>query len=200
MIRYWASAAMVLWAGAACGGENLIRNPSFEEADSRGAPAAWQVSGNARRVEQTLRRDRGRDGEHCAQLVCSRFTGGTPDAHAMVCQMGVPVRQGKSYRLVLWARAEEIKGDVVEVALSDTANWSNCGLQESFAPTPQWRRYEFVFRATRTCSASTRLQIWFASTGTLWLDDVELVETGRDLYQPGQVFHARVLVLPRAIP
>jgi hypothetical protein len=191
MMRLLAWAAVSLSASVAGGAGNLVRNPSFEEqSDRNGAPAAWQASGNPRRVAQTLRLDRGRDGKHCARLACTRFTGGTPDAHAMICQMGVPVRQGQSYRLVLWARAEKLEGDTVQVALSDTSNWSNCGLQESFAPTPQWSRCEFVFRATRTCSASTRFQIWFTSTGALWLDDVELVEIGRDFYHPGQVIAA----------
>jgi len=201
MAPCFAWTAVLLAVGTACGAENLVRNPSFEaELGRNGVPATWQTSGNPRQVAQMLRLDRGRDGKRCARLACTRFTGGTPDAHAMICQMGVPVRQGQSYRLVLWARAENLEGDTVQVALSDTANWSNCGLQESFAPTPQWSRYEFVFRATRTCAASTRFQIWFTSTGTLWLDDVELVELGRELFHPGQVIAAagHVNLIPNA--
>jgi len=190
MARWFPWAAVFLAAGVASAAENLVRNPSFEETGDKGGPAVWQTSGNARRVTQALSSDRGRDGNRCARLACTKFAGGTPDSHAMICQMGVPVKQGSSYRLTLWARAEGLGGDTVQVALSDTSNWQNCGLQESFAPTPEWGKQEFIFRATRTCAASTRFQIWFNSTGTLWLDDVELVETGRDLYRPGQIISA----------
>lgn len=191
MARWLIWAAVWLSAGVACAAENLVRNPSFEAAaDQKGFPPAWQTSGNRQRVAQALSLDRGRDGKNCARLACTRFAGGTPDSHAMICQMGVPVKQGTSYRLTLWARAEALAGDVVQVALSDTSKWQNCGLQESFAPTSHWTKQEFIFRATRTCNATTRFQIWFNSTGTLWLDDVELVEMGRDLYRPGQIVSA----------
>lgn len=195
MARWLIWAAVWLSAGVACAAENLVRNPSFEAAaDQKGFPPAWQTSGNRQRVSQALSLDRGRDGKNCARLACTRFAGGTPDSHAMICQMGVPVKQGTSYRLTLWARAEALAGDVVQVALSDTSKWQNCGLQESFAPTSQWTKQEFIFRATRTCAASTRFQIWFNSTGTLWLDDVELVEIGRDLYRPGQIISGASVV------
>jgi len=190
MAQWFAWTMALLAADVATAAENLVRNPSFEESDHKGGPAAWQMSGNARRVAQSLSADRGRDGKSRARLACTRFAGGTPDSHAMICQMGVPVKQGSSYRLTLWARAEGLGGDTVQVALSDTSKWDNCGLQESFAPTPEWGKHEFFFRATRTCAASTRFQIWFSSTGTLWLDDVELVELGRDLYRPGQIIPA----------
>lgn len=193
----------MVWLATATVGaaENLVRNPGFEEpADRNGLPQAWQLSGNRQRVAQTLSVDRGRDGKQCGRLACTRFAAGTPDSHAMICQMGVPVKQGVSYRLTLWARAEALAGDTVDVALSDTSRWDNCGLQDSFAPGTDWARFEFFFRATRTCGESTRFQIWFNSTGTLWLDDVELVELGRDVLRPGKVVSAvaSINLLPNA--
>lgn len=186
----WAAFGLVvgLVAGWAAGAENLVKNPSFEEdADRNGVPDHWAASGAPDHVQQKLAIDRARDGKRCARLECTKFRAGPSYAHAMLCQMGVPVRQGLSYRLSFWARSENLQADTVAVAISDTSNWSNCGLQDSFVPTSEWTRYEFVFRATRTCTDKTRFQIWFLSTGTLWMDDVELVEIGRDLYQPGQI-------------
>lgn len=118
----------------------------------------------------------------------------------MICQMGVPVRSGRSYRVAFWARAEDIGSEAVSIALSDTSDWSNCGLQDAFLPTPEWTRYEFVFRATRDCAAQSRLQIWFNSTGTLWLDDVVFEEAPRDLRRPGHVIAAdgRKNLIPNA--
>jgi len=177
-------------AGIAPGQENLVKNPSFEEgADARGVPHGWQASGDPNSVAQTLRLDRGRDGKGCARLACTRFAGRSPASHAMLCQMGVPVQRGRLYRLAFWARAEQIGSETVSIALSDTAGWQNCGLEDMFVPTPRWERFENVFRATRDVGPSSRLQIWFNSTGTLWIDDVELRQLGpgEEPFRPGQI-------------
>lgn len=173
---------------AAPAAPNLVRNPSFEEDAGRdGMPPHWRFSGDSRRVRQTLSLDAGRDGKRCARLDCTRFEAGNPACHAMLCQMDVPVKAGTAYRLTLWARAERIGAEIVSIAISDTRAWANCGLDDAFYPTRDWQPYEFLFRATRDCPAESRLQIWFGSTGTLWVDDVAMAEAGRDLYRPGQV-------------
>jgi len=185
-----ALAFLTIWTAAltAVAGENLARNPSFQtDADADGTPDEWRWSGDGRLVTQTLAQDEGRDGNRCARLTCTKYTAGNPAAHAMLCQMGVPVERGKNYQVTFWARGEEIAGDVVSVALSDTSVWTNCGLEGAFVPSPDWKQHQFVFRATRDCAEKSRFQIWFNSTGTLWLDDVEFREAGRDLYHPGRV-------------
>jgi hypothetical protein len=175
-----------LTASFGAAGENRLRNPSFEtDADRDGQPDHWAAEGDRDTVEQTLRLDTGRDGRRCARLACTRFRKENPASHAMVCQLGIPVQRGKVYRVSLWVRAEGIVGEMVSVALSDTETWQSCGLQDGFLATREWVRHEFHFRAERTCGQGSRFQIWFASTGTLWLDDVEFVETGEELYRPG---------------
>jgi lysophospholipase L1-like esterase len=175
------------------GQTDLVKNPSFEEdRNARGVPDNWQTSGDGRLVTQTLSLDQGRDGKRCARLSCTRFERGNAASHAMLCQMGVPVRRGATYRVRFWARAEGIVGDVVSVALSDTSVWANCGLEDVFAPTAQWAQYESLFRATRDCPKASRFQIWFTSTGTLWVDDMEFVEVdpSQGLVRPGHVIPA----------
>ena len=108
----------------------------------------------------------------------------------MLCQMDIPVRRGAGYRLSFWAKGQGIADQVVSVALSDTSVWAECGLQDSFVPTPQWTQYDFVFRASRDCPKGSRLQIWFLSTGDLWLDDVVFEEAGDQLYRPGEIIAA----------
>jgi hypothetical protein len=66
---------------------------------------------------------------------------------------------------------------LVRVALVNTRIWDDVGLQDVFHPTNRWQKYEFYFQSTSDLRAEdSRLQIWFNSTGTLWLDDVELRE------------------------
>ena len=171
--------------------ENLARNPSFEvDADGNGLPDEWRTSGDSRLVEQSLTSEAGRDGRRCAHLTCTGFQPGNPAAHAMLCQMDIPVRRGAGYRLSFWAKGQGIADQVVSVALSDTSVWAECGLQDSFVPTPQWTQYDFVFRASRDCPKGSRLQIWFLSTGDLWMDDVVFEEAGDQLYRPGEIIAA----------
>ena len=186
-------ACWIIWMVAvpALGQANLVRNAGFEtDADQDGAPDEWRASGD-QHVTQQLALDRGRDGSRCARLACTEFAAVTPASHVMLCQMGVPVQRGKTYRVTFWARGEGITGDMVSVALSDTSVWANCGLEGAFAPTPEWKPYEFIFRATRDCADKSRFQIWFSSTGTLWVDDMEFQEAGADLYHPGHIIPAQ---------
>jgi len=150
---------------------NLVFNPSFDSDDG------WATAG-AREVAQTLRFETGRDGGRCARLDCTAFTGDGPSHHAMLCQVGkVGVQRGQWYRLTFWARATGLRGGV-DVALTNTRTWENAGLQEAFLPQSDWQRFEMLFQAKADLPASdSRFQFWFKGTGTLWVDDVSLVET-----------------------
>ena len=62
----------------------------------------------------------------------------------------------------------------------NTRGWVSSGLNEAFNPGPRWAPVDFLFEAQASVPADTsRFQIWFKSTGTLWLDDLSLVETTR---------------------
>ncbi|MEZ8219313.1 hypothetical protein B0813_002850 [Candidatus Fervidibacteria bacterium JGI MDM2 SSWTFF-3-K9] len=158
---------------------NLVPNGDFErDENGDGVPDFWTTAG-APHVKQQLVRDVGRDGKgFSGKLVCSEFGNGTPASHAMICQgRTIGVQRGRWYRLSFWAKAEGIKTGIVGVALVNTRIWNDVGLRDFFTPTIQWQRHKFFFQATSDLPAKeSRLQIWFNSTGTLWLDDVELVE------------------------
>ncbi|MCX7969664.1 MAG: carbohydrate binding domain-containing protein, partial [Armatimonadetes bacterium] len=169
----------LLLCGVLVAQTNLVPNGDFErDENGDGIPDFWSVAG-APHVKQQLVRDVGRDSKgFSGKLVCTEFGDGTPASHAMICQVGtVGVQRGRWYRLSFWAKAEGIRTGMVRVALVNTRVWGDVGLQDVFAPTSNWQRYEFFFQATSDLLAKeSRLQIWFNSTGTLWLDDVELVE------------------------
>jgi hypothetical protein len=173
------STVFVLNVATFCHAEtNLVANGSFEQSQVRtGLPEDWSSAGNPA-IKQQLTLDTGRDGQRCAKLDCREFIGDGPDFHAMICQVGkVGVRQSQWYRLTLWAKAANLKAGAVEVALVNTRGWDNVGLAEAFTPRLQWERFVFLFRARGDVPAATsRLQFWFKSTGTLWLDDVVLAE------------------------
>ena len=170
---------LVAVAPGQAGEPNLVANGSFEQSQTRpGLPDDWSCAGN-RAVKQVLSLDTGRDGKQCAKLSCTEFTGDAPDSHAMICQVGkASVWPGQWYRLTFWAKGQGIRGGAVEVALSDTRRWENAGLEEAFTPGAQWQQFDFLFRGKENlAAAASRLQFWFKSTGTLWLDDVVLDES-----------------------
>jgi hypothetical protein len=182
---------LCLSAGVGFAGTNLVRNPGLDvDANRDGVPDAWRAAGDQKLVTQSLTLDAGRSGR-CGKLACTAFAPGNPAAHAMVCQMDVPVRRGANYRVSFWAKGSGIRDEVVSVALSDTRSWQNCGLNDAFTPAPDWERHEFLFAATRDCPTGSRFQLWFKSTGTLWLDDVVFEEAEGELRRPGHLIPSK---------
>ena len=181
---------------------NLVGNGNFEaDVDNDGIPDRWATAG-AEQVKQVLRRDAGRDGKgFAAKLECTAFESGVPSSHAMLGQVGVvSVQRGKWYRLTLWARGEGITGREVKVGLSNTNPWGSAGLSDAVTVSSQWKRHEVLFKATADLPAETsRLQFWFNSTGTLWMDDVELAETDvRPQWHPQLVTEGRTNTVPNS--
>ncbi len=163
-------------AQAATFSPNLVANGDFEAAATPGAlPEAWQMSGR-REIAQTLSLDVGHTGRHAAKLACTRYVGGTPDSHVMMCQVGqVPVEPGVWYRLSFWVKGTELAKPLGEVAISNTRIWGPSGIAGQFVVDRVWRQVELFSKATHAVSAdASRLQFWFHGTGTMWFDEIVL--------------------------
>ncbi|MCX6362233.1 MAG: hypothetical protein NT029_20750 [Armatimonadetes bacterium] len=168
-------AMALLGTGRAAAEVNLVANGEFRELDA-GKPAAWEMSGDARSVSQTLTVG-AQGGRSFGQLTCTRFSPDGPASHAMVAQVGhVRLTEGTAYEFSCRARQQGIRGRSISVAVSDMSDWSNCGLSKSLQVGAEWRAYRVVFRATRAVERTGRLQIWFNETGTLDLTEVAIVE------------------------
>jgi hypothetical protein len=154
---------------------NIVPNGDFEEdRDGDGMADHWRFSGD-KGVAVTWERDEGFTGRFSQKLTCTRFTYLSPASHAMLCQVNtVRLEKGRWYKLSFAAKQEGIRSRAVQVAIVNMKDWRDCGLRESFRVPRKWKRFEFVFRATETITDRVRLQFWYTSTGTLWLDDVRL--------------------------
>ena len=165
-------------SAALCGSvraESLVHNGSFDLVGADGSLDGWAAAGLPaieQRVTSAVDPERGK----VAQLTCTRFVPGSPASHAMIAQeRRVGVRRGQWYRLRFLSRGADIGAGAVHVALSNTRDWSNTGLYGSFLPSAKWEPQEFIFQATQDLRPEdSRLQIWFGSTGSLWLDDVDM--------------------------
>ena len=155
---------------------NLVANGSFELAQLNPAlPDYWSAPGRPK-VKERISLDVGRDGKRCARLEGLDLSPAAP--HPMLYQTHtVSVVKGHWYRLTFWAQAQGIKSGLVECALADTKGWKATGLGENFPAPSQWQPFEFRFCAQEDVpAANSRLQFWFKSTGTLWVDDVVLAD------------------------
>lgn len=158
---------------------NLVANGSFEEGvGADGVPLGWAASGSSE-VGQRLGTEAGPAGGRCARLVCDRFGKQSPSTHAMICQVGkVGLARGRWYKLAFRTKGEGIKGGTVSVGINRTRPWRQVALGDTFFVGPEWERQEFLFAAKEDLVADvSRLQFYYYSTGTLWIDDVELAET-----------------------
>jgi hypothetical protein len=168
---------IAMTASSLCSGQgtDMIRNGDFElDTNGDGMADSWQFSGD-KGVIVNWARDAGFTGQFSQRLQCTQFTSTSSASHAMLCQLNaLQLEKGQWYKISFAAREQGIPGGGVQVAISDTQLWQNCGLDESFRARLAWREFEFVLQATATISDHVRLQFWYTSTGTFWLDNVRL--------------------------
>ena len=88
----------------------------------------------------------------------------------------------------------------VDVGLSNTRTWAESGLLGSFPVQASWQPVEVTFQAKADVPAeASRLQIWFGSTGVLWLDDVSLAPVDiRTRYLPEIAVEGRRNLIPNS--
>lgn len=174
-------AVLVLIAGAfpAFGQANRVLNGGFEDVVD-GRPAHWALEGDAT-VVQTLTSDAGVTAGRAAKLDCTAFRRTTRDGYAMLVQRApFKLEEGKWYRFSCWTRQEGMGSGLVTVELmADTQAvnpYSTIILFQQIAVQHQWHRTERYFRASPATAENAKLHFYFDFTGTLWVDDVEIVE------------------------
>jgi len=154
---------------------NLVANGDFSKVE-KGRLAQWSTSGDAtvtQKLEAAVE-----DGKPCAKLVCTRCEGSGGPSHAMLAQVGVVrLEKDRFYEFSCRARAEGILSRRATVAIRDMSDWHPCGLMMDLRLDRSWRVFRQVFKATSSVDRTGRLQFWFAEPGTLYVDDVRIVET-----------------------
>jgi len=164
-------------AGAsAVPGRNLIANGDFAaDSDGDGMADYWHFSGDEG-VKVTWSRGEGLAGRQAQSLTCTSFVDSGPASHAMLAQDDTfALEEGHWYRISFNAKGD-LPGRAASVAIQQTGPWEMLGLHAMFRVLPEWKHHSFAFRARKSVDKNLRLQIWFTEPGTLWLDDVQLVE------------------------
>jgi hypothetical protein len=92
----------------------------------------------------------------------------------MLAQYDVPVKEGQWYRISFRARSEGLRGNRVNMTITDTSKWQSLFEYQRFAPDEQWKQFTFEVESKGTASSQTRFQLWHSSTGTVWFSDVRM--------------------------
>ncbi len=175
MDRSWACVAVMLltvvWCGAQENGSLVVNGDFSVDADADGIADGWRFVPNAppEELRATLSMEPLPGGGFAQKIDCSHFETG----HVMLAQVGtVSIQRGQWYELVVRFRGENLSE--AWVLMQDTDGWKPVSRSFSLRPREQWREVRLLFEAKRDSHQTNRLQVWFTSTGTLWLSDLRI--------------------------
>ena len=94
-----------------------------------------------------------------------------PSGHYKVWQAPIPMTQGQTYTLSLWARGTAAQTLEVEL-YGDDCPGLRCWFGREFCLSNQWTRFESSFVSSGT--AATGLNLFLREPGTVWVDDLSL--------------------------
>jgi hypothetical protein len=154
---------------------NAIPDGGFEK-----EPTAWKNQTQCARLRYSLDASQFHTGGRSARIDCLELV--PPEAQSTLrfsawgrwYQTGIPVKAGKTYRLRVWVRTSDTFAGSVNVWVS---GGGEKGTLEARALNTEGMWKEVVF--DRVVPASDVVSIYLNlmnGTGTVWFDDVELVE------------------------
>jgi hypothetical protein len=182
--RYGTTADLAAaWSqGQSGAGKELLRNA--------GEAASWVVQ-DTNGVTSKLERVEG-------GLRWSADRAGTELWHLQIFQTGLPLEDGKTYTVTLEARLGKGSQQDVEVsAMLDQADWHNVGLTKTAILGPDYRTFEWSFRAENVVQGHGRLNISLRNEpGVVELRSVRLRTGAPPTLSAGQTIEASSVPLP----
>ncbi|MBU0596475.1 hypothetical protein KJ567_07315 [Candidatus Bipolaricaulota bacterium] len=167
------TALLLFGLGTVAVADNLVPNPSFEEAAPGGKlPTCWsQPRGNP----IDLRDDRGHTGNRYVRMVDRDAKESIP-----LESRRLPARAGGSYKASAWMRTADKGGPGVYINFyDDVGTRIHNVFQRATGPTDGWVRVEVGAVAPRdTMEVSVSVYSYVGDVGSFDFDDVELTVTG----------------------
>ncbi|MBN2310438.1 MAG: carbohydrate binding domain-containing protein, partial [Candidatus Hydrogenedentes bacterium] len=145
--------------------ENLLRNGSLDAAGPGGVPEHWRFVAGDRsswRMEEVAGRG------HVAAISASA------QDDTLSVRQSIDLDPDKEYTLSFWVKSEQASADVQVGVINSGWTWSR--FTAPIAGTSDWRQVRLGVRPR--VSPSHEVVIWGrpGATGTVWLDDISLVE------------------------
>lgn len=155
---------------------NLVQNGGFESS----LPGTWQLDIQQGKATESQDTTVSADGSSSARVTVT--DAGDVAYRISFEQENLPLVAGMHYRVQFWARADAPRTITVHTQ-GGAPNFPDYSLNAQFPISTTWNFYTTSFAAPVTANDG-RLQFWVGDmTGNVWLDDVQLVATGPDLYR-----------------
>lgn len=171
--------ALSVFLALQAGATNLVTNGALETWAS-GVPTGWSHTVDpSNGVTSTLTSDTGVSGLS-AKIHCTVFPAPgmeTPTSHADLYQTTIAFKAGTTYKVSFAARSAA-NNQTARVAIYDTSTWAYVPLYQYLSLNTGWQNYIFYVTPTQDIAAGSSL-LWFTldAVGTVWLDNVEVVDT-----------------------
>ncbi len=109
---------------------------------------------------------------------CTNFVTGNAGGNCRFAKL-VNCDSNKSYSMSAWIKTQNIKGgDIQMLALGGVSGQSLTFTQLSIPATSDWTRVEVNFNSLGNTSIRLYVGIWGGSSGTMWMDDFSVHESG----------------------
>jgi hypothetical protein len=179
--RYETDAAVAAqWSGSSAAANNLVANPSFETGTTGWGWWADADKGAAFTVRRTAAA--ALSGGYGLQIAVESQGANTYDASVNYSRMSVA--KGRSYRLRFSIKGTEPSSVVAEFLKESVWTWYG---STTCATDTTWSVCESYFTAPADIVDSLRFNLSFGrSTGTFWVDSVELAEYAGDGLREGE--------------
>jgi uncharacterized protein (TIGR03437 family) len=155
---------------------NLVQNGGFES----NLAGTWQLDIQQGKATETQDTTVSADGSSSGQVTIT--AAGDAAYRISFEQENLPLVAGSTYRVQFWARADTPRTIAVH-SQGGAPSFPNYNLDAEFLISTTWNFYTTSFTAPVTAN-DARLEFWVGDmAGNVWFDDVQVVETGTDLYR-----------------
>ncbi len=113
---------------------------------------------------------------------CITITGAGRQGGIELTQSRRALRQGESYDLTFWARAEP-PAEIRVAASKGSPNWDNYGLNQSVRLSTEWQAVQLTFEAKKTVEDSRIQFLCGGQPGKIWIDEVSLKPRGEEVFR-----------------
>lgn len=163
-------------------GPNLIRNGEFSALSDNDRPTGWGVKFEGVGVEGEVTMVEGPEGKAAIRIECTAFPEKEKLAWVILKQDGtVPTRKGQKLYVSFWLRQERMSEGAVDLAIMRIKPWGT--LAKAKVPiSPEWRKAEMIIApdSRQEDCDNTRFELYFSTTGTLYVSDIHVAETTKD--------------------
>ncbi|MBT7298839.1 MAG: hypothetical protein HN849_04970 [Victivallales bacterium] len=182
--RIGSALCMIAWGVlAAPDGPNMLKNGDLAARGEDGLPSQWGVHFEGEGVEGTTSLVAGPDGRPAIKIECTKFPTKSNRAWVIFKQDGmVKTKGGQKLFMSFWLKKEKMKSDNVTMAVMRIKPWGTV-VRADLPVTEAWQETQLIVQPSAVggdCD-STRFEIYFMETGTLYLSDLRVAETSKSM-------------------